>query len=96
MSFSTRSGTTELQRLPCLKYYYVLKQENRLTSELDTAKNTDYTNIKKKLRIKKLWRITFPKKNSAGAYVYLPPEWSQKLQKLSCSKYYYVLKWEDR
>ncbi len=30
------------QRLPCFKYYNVLKQENRFTLGLDTAKITDY------------------------------------------------------
>ncbi len=41
--------------------------ENRITLELNAAKNTDY--IKK--CVKKLFRIEFPSKNSLDAYVYL-------------------------
>ncbi len=47
MSISPRSGARGLERLPCLKYN-ALKQENRLTLELKTAKNTDY--MKKHLK----------------------------------------------
>ncbi len=42
MSISPRSGARGLERLPCLKQYNVLKQENRLTLGLNAAKGTDY------------------------------------------------------
>ncbi len=42
MSISPKSGATVLEKLPCLRYYNVLKLENRLTSELNAAKNSDY------------------------------------------------------
>ncbi len=42
MSISSRSGARGLERLPYLKYYDVLKWENRLTFRLNAAKNMDY------------------------------------------------------
>ncbi len=42
MSFFPRSRARGYQKLPCLKYYYVLKWENRFTLEFYAAKNTDY------------------------------------------------------
>ncbi len=50
MSISSQSGAMGLERLPCLKYYNVLKQENRLTLGLNAVKNIDY--MKKKLEVK--------------------------------------------
>ncbi len=41
MSISLQSGTKEFERLPCLKYYNIRKQENRLTG-FNTAQNIDY------------------------------------------------------
>ncbi len=42
MSISPQSGTKEFERLPCLKYYNILKEENGLTLEFNTAQNIDY------------------------------------------------------
>ncbi len=42
MSTSPQNGAWGLERLPYLKYYNVLKWENRLTLMLNAAKNTDY------------------------------------------------------
>ncbi len=42
MSISPKSGATVLKKLPSLKYYNVLKLENRLTLWLNAAKNSDY------------------------------------------------------
>ncbi len=42
MSISLMSGTREFQRLPCLKYYNVLKWESRTTVRLNAAKINDY------------------------------------------------------
>ncbi len=51
MSISPVSGTVELQRLQCLKYYYnVLKWESKFSLGLNAAKITDY--IKKWLKQK--------------------------------------------
>ncbi len=50
MSTPPRSGAGGLERLPSLKHYNALKQNNTFTLELNTAKNTHY--IKKCLKIK--------------------------------------------
>ncbi len=92
MSSSHQSGVRGLEKLPCLKYN-VLKRENRLTLRLNAAKNTDYT---KKILKWKLLRIQFPTKNWEGAYVYLPQCEARGLERLPCLKYYNVLKWENR
>ncbi len=42
MSTSLQSGARGLKRLPCLKYYYVLKWESRSTLGLNAAKIIDY------------------------------------------------------
>ncbi len=42
---SPQNGARGLQTLPCLKYYYVLKLENRFTLELNAAKNTLYEKL---------------------------------------------------
>ncbi len=42
MSIFLRSGAREHQRLPCFKYFNVLKQANRFTLGFDTAEITDY------------------------------------------------------
>ncbi len=47
-----------------------------------------------KLRI--IWKNTSNKKNSVGAYVYLPPGVELGLQKLLSLKYYNAQKWESR
>ncbi len=73
MSISPHSGARWIQRLPCLKYFNVLKRKNRLTLGLNAAKNNDY--MKKSLKWKFL-RIQFPTKNSVDAYIYLPLLWS--------------------
>ncbi len=49
-----------------------IETERRITLELNPAKNSDY--IRK--YVKKLFRIKFPPKNSAGAYLYFTREWS--------------------
>ncbi len=53
------------QRLLCLKYYDVLKEESRFTLGLNAAKNTD---IKKMLQIKLVWNQNSYKK-VGGAYI---------------------------
>ncbi len=45
----------------------------KITLGLDAAKITDYI---EKLFKQKLFKIKFPTKNSEGAHVYLPQEWS--------------------
>ncbi len=45
-----RGGARGLERLACLKYYNVLKCENRLNLGLNAAKNSDY--MKKKFQVK--------------------------------------------
>ncbi len=45
MSISPGSEAMELQRLPWLKYYTVLKGKSRFTLVLNDAKNTDYINF---------------------------------------------------
>ncbi len=42
MYISPRSGAMGLQRLPCSKYYNVLKWESRFTLGHNAAKNMDY------------------------------------------------------
>ncbi len=59
MSISPPSGVRGLERLTCLKYYIVLKQQSTFNLELNVAENTD--NLKKIQ--KKLLRIQFPAKN---------------------------------
>ncbi len=39
---SIQSGARKLERLPCLKYYNVMKQKSRFTLGPNPAKNTDY------------------------------------------------------
>ncbi len=41
MSIFPKSRARGLERLPCSKYYNVLKRENRLTLGLNVAKNSD-------------------------------------------------------
>ncbi len=48
MSIIPRGGVRGLERLPCFKYYYVLKQESTFTLRLNTAKITNY--IKKRFK----------------------------------------------
>ncbi len=74
-------------------YYNVLKWENRFTLGLDTAK---ITNVIEKYFKRKLLRIKFPTKNSAGAHVYLSQKLSLGVQRLSSFRYYIVLKWDYR
>ncbi len=85
MCISLQSGATALERLPCLKYN-VLKRENRLTLALNTAKKIDY--MKKHLKLK-LSRIQFPTKNSVGAHVYPPllQTGARRLERLLYLKY---------
>ncbi len=54
MSISPKSGARGLERLPYLKYYDVLKWENRLTLGINTAKSTDYM---KKASNKSCWEF---------------------------------------
>ncbi len=42
MSISPRGRAMELQRLPRLKYFNVLKRESRFTLGFNITKNTDY------------------------------------------------------
>ncbi len=42
MSISPQSGARVFKKLPCFKYYDVLKRENRLTLELNADKNSDF------------------------------------------------------
>ncbi len=42
MSTYPRSGAMGLQKLPFLKYYYILNWKNRFILELNAAKNMDY------------------------------------------------------
>ncbi len=42
MSISPQSEARGLERLPFLKYYYVLKWESKFTLGLNTVKNTYY------------------------------------------------------
>ncbi len=42
MSIYPRSGTRELQRFICLKYYNALKWLSTFTVGLNAAENTDY------------------------------------------------------
>ncbi len=66
MSIFACSGTMRAERLPCLKYYNVLKWENRLTLGLNTAKNTNY--MKKKLEIKIVENSIYYKKLSGRIF----------------------------
>ncbi len=62
MSVSPQSGTKEFERLPCLKYDNILKQENRLTLGLNTVQNIDY--YKKNIEVKGVENSIFCKKLS--------------------------------
>ncbi len=64
----------------------------RLTLGLSAAKNTDY--LKKKLESKVVENSIFYKK--LGAHVYLHQSGVRGLKRLSCLKYYNVLKRENR
>ncbi len=86
MSISPGSEASELQRLTCLRYYNVQQWENKFTLGLDAAKINNY--IEKGFK-HKLLRIKFPTKNSAGARVYFPQEWSLGFQILTFLSYYY-------
>ncbi len=70
MSFSPKNGDSWLQRLPCVKYYNVLKRV--IDSGLNTAKNTDYM---KKKTLSQSCELNFLHKIKLGAHVYLPQEW---------------------
>ncbi len=59
MSISGRSGARGLQRLICLKYYDVLKQEIRFTLRLNAVKNTRY--IKNCFELKLLMIVSLMK-----------------------------------
>ncbi len=50
MSISPTSGARQLQRLPRLKHYTMLKWDSRFTLGLNTAKKKNY--MKKMLQIK--------------------------------------------
>ncbi len=52
MSISLRGGARRLQRLPSLKYYYLLKWGSKFTLEINAAKNTHC--IKKCFKLKLL------------------------------------------
>ncbi len=59
MAIFTRIRARGLQRIPCLKYYNVLKWENRFTLGLNTTKNTDYI---KNPSNKSCLELNFPEK----------------------------------
>ncbi len=83
------SGARGLEKLPCFKYYNVAKWENRLTSGLNAAQNTDY--VEKSFKLK-LLRIQFPTKNPVSTHVYLPWSGVRGFERLPCLKYYNLLK----
>ncbi len=67
--------------------YYVLELECRFTLRLNTAKNINY--MKKRFK-SKLFRIKFPTKNSLGACVDLPQEWSCRVSKIDMFEIYII------
>ncbi len=72
-SHSLRSGKCDAQHATAAQYFTLQKQDSTFTLGLNTAKNTPC--IKKCFK-QKLSSIKFATKNSVGAYVYLPQEWS--------------------
>ncbi len=80
MPIFPRSGSRELQN--------VLNWERRFNVELNTAKNTGR---KKKVQMKVVENL-ISEKESVGAHVNLPSIGAKGLKRLSCLKYYYVLK----
>ncbi len=70
MSVSLQNGARGLKILPCLKYYNVLKQENRLTLGLNTAKNTGF--MKTILEVKVVENSISYKKVSRRMYLFPP------------------------
>ncbi len=92
MCTSSQSGARGLERLPCLKYN-ALTWENRMTLRLNAVENSDC--MRKSLKWK-LLTIQFPIKNFPGIHVCLPQSEARVLQRLSCLKYYNVLKWESK
>ncbi len=76
-------GVKGLQRLPCLKYYNVLKRESRFTLGLNAAKNTDY---RKKISNKICGEFNFLQKTQlADRYISLR-NGAKELQRLPYSK----------
>ncbi len=85
MSISPQSEARGLKRLPCLKQYNILKQENRLTLGLHTAKNIDC--MKKKFEVKVV-ENSISYKKFTGTYVYLRQSETKGFERLSYLKYY--------
>ncbi len=89
---SYQGGARGLERLACLKYYNIWKNESRLTSGLNAAENTDYM---KKISNKSCLELNSLQK-SHQARIYLPPTtptpWSEarRLGRLMWLKYYNV------
>ncbi len=50
---------------------------------MNTAKSTNYI---EKCFNQKLFKIKFPTKNTADAYLYLPQEWNWGVQHLKCTE----------
>ncbi len=71
--------TSSAQWLMEQPLYNILKQENRLTSWLKAAKDINY--IKRRLEVKVV-ENSISNKNSVGAHVYLPSEWSYGIRKI--------------
>ncbi len=87
---SPPSRATGLERLSCLKYYNVLKRENRSTLGLNAAKNSDYMK-KKKTEVKFIENL-IPYKILCGGTSLSPPNIEPELEGLPCLKYYNVQK----
>ncbi len=80
MPIPLKSGARGLERLPSLKYYYVLKRESRFTLRLNDAKNTHYI----KVLNKSCWTLNLSQK-SYWAYMPVSPG-----VELRCCKDWYV------
>ncbi len=93
VSISPKCGARGLERLLCLKYYNVLKRENRLTLKLNVVKNSDH--MKENLKWK-LLRIQFPKRTQWAPMSISPQCGARRLERLLCLKYYNVMKRENR
>ncbi len=83
MSLSSRGGARRLQKLPSLKYYYVLKWEIRFTSGLNPAENRHYI---KKSSNKICSEISFVQKLSRRVWLSLTGQYQHGIPKNEVNK----------